>query len=76
MSLDYIESLWGKADRRVPMSYGSVVTFKNILSKDEEPLTGKINKKVCSIKLKVNKKGLVKKWNYQKCEAFPSSKKL
>lgn len=74
MSLDYIASQWGKADSRIPKGTGAVLKYKKILSVDEDPLTGKLNRKLCVAKLSVNKKGLVTDWVYENCSPIRKTK--
>lgn len=69
MSLEYIETLWGKPDQNIPAGKGRTVRFKDIRTEDENPITGAVAVKFCDIRLEVNEKQLVQTWLYETCRA-------
>ena len=74
MSLVYIESKWGGPDFNLPKTTGRIVKFKDILVREEEPLSGVITKKLCIVALRLNKEGLVKDWSYDNCRPLNPAK--
>lgn len=76
MSLEYIETKWGKPEFNLPKTKGRLVKFTEVLVKEEEPVSGSIAKKLCIAELQLDKAGLVKDWNYTKCRDLnPVAKK-
>ena len=67
MSLDYIESQWGKPEFNLPKTNGRLVKFAEVLVDEEEPVTEQVTKKLCTAELQLTKDGLVEDWSYTKC---------
>ncbi len=67
MSIEYIETLWGKPDSVTPTATGKTVRFKNIRAEDEDPINDKVVVKYCDVRLDVNAKQLVQSWQYETC---------
>lgn len=67
MSLEYIQSLWGKPDQNVPAGDGRTVRFKDIRTENEDPITEKVEVKYCDVLLDIDSRQLVKKWQYESC---------
>ncbi|RYZ57428.1 MAG: hypothetical protein EOP07_09920 [Proteobacteria bacterium] len=67
MSLEYIETLWGKADQNLPAGDGRTVRFKGIRTENEDPITEKVDVKYCDVRLDLDKRQLVRKWQYETC---------
>ncbi|MBC7661859.1 MAG: hypothetical protein H7249_19375 [Chitinophagaceae bacterium] len=67
MSLEYIQTSWGTPDSNVPAGEGRTVRFKNIRTEEEDPITEKIEIKICDIRLDINKAQLVQSWQYETC---------
>ncbi len=74
MSLEYIKTKWGDPDTNVPKGEGRVVHYKNIQSRDEDPVTRKVTLKSCVVRLDLTKDQLVKNWEYENCRIIPSGK--
>ncbi len=67
MSLEYIQSLWGKPEVNIPAGEGRTVRFKNIRTEIEDPISEKVQVKYCDVRLDINKRQLVQKWEYETC---------
>ncbi|MBC7532500.1 MAG: hypothetical protein H7318_13075 [Oligoflexus sp.] len=67
MSLEYIQTLWGKPDQNLPAGDGRTVRFKSIRTETEDPITEKVEIKHCDVLLHVDKRQLVSKWQYESC---------
>lgn len=66
MSQEYILDRWGEPDLKVPKSNGSILSYKNVLTKDVDPLSEITTKKICTLDLTVVS-DVVKTWDYKDC---------
>lgn len=67
MSLEYIQTLWGKPEQNLPAGEGRTVRFKSIRTETEDPITEKVEIKHCDVLLNIDKRQLVSKWQYESC---------
>jgi len=67
MSLEYIETIWGKPDVNIPAGDGRTVRYKNIHTENEDPMSNKVEVKYCDVRLDIDKRQLVQKWQYETC---------
>lgn len=67
MSLEYIQTLWGKPEQNLPAGDGRTVRFKSIRTETEDPITEKVQIKHCDVLLNIDKRQLVSKWQYESC---------
>ena len=74
MSLAFIKTQWGEPDGNIPKGEGRLVSYKNIRSRDEDPVTGKVTIKSCQIRLELTRELLVKNWDYENCRIIPTGK--
>lgn len=67
MSFEYIQTQWGEPDYNLPRRAGRTVKFEKIQTSDQDPVTGHVTERVCTIRLDIDREGLVEKWDYESC---------
>jgi hypothetical protein len=67
MSLEYIQMQWGNPDYKLPRRTGQTVKFEKILTRDQDPVTGHVTEQLCTIRLDIDREGLVEQWDYETC---------
>lgn len=69
MSVEYIESVWGKPDAEQAAPKGKTLLFKDIHTKDSDPLLNKVEQKRCDIRLLIGPDDVVSSWTYENCRS-------
>ncbi|MFW7379970.1 MAG: hypothetical protein ACOH5I_14245 [Oligoflexus sp.] len=67
MSLEYIETQWGKPDYNLPTRKGRTVKFEKINTRDVDPVSNYVTERICIIRLEIDQEGLVEQWDYESC---------
>lgn len=67
MSFGYIADKWGKPDYDLPTRSGRVVKYVDILGYDTDPVEGLKKERLCTIRLELDREGIVSDWSYESC---------